>query len=230
MCPFVRAHWYHLANTIEIVLFFGPTESTTQTANLSTHPFLHRSRQSVVGHIGATWRIRLDLCFLRPTWVHNPNGKSIGLAVFAGLTSVTDIPTDRPTDHGTRSVTIGHICVRSTAMRPNNTKRHPNPSNRLATVHQRLRLRPIKVPTWSSSNVAPYQTDWQDRRDRQRCWQTVAQKKTKRHLSNEMWKCIYSVLRQIAKMCIKLPWIFTENILFTSPVCCPWHWSHYPSW
>ena len=54
--------------------------------------------------------------FLGPTRVLNPNGISIGAAVFAGLTSVTD----RPTDHW--SVTIGHIYVRmgSTAMRPNN--------------------------------------------------------------------------------------------------------------
>jgi len=35
---------------------------------------------------------------------------------FAGLTNVTD----QPTDHATRSVTIGCINVRSTAMRPNN--------------------------------------------------------------------------------------------------------------
>jgi len=27
------------------------------------------------GHIGATWLIRLNLCLLRPTRVHNPNGK-----------------------------------------------------------------------------------------------------------------------------------------------------------
>jgi len=31
---------------------------------------------------------------------------------FAGLTSVTDRQTDRPTDHATRSVTIGRIYVR----------------------------------------------------------------------------------------------------------------------
>jgi len=35
------------------------------------------------GHIGAAWRIRLNLCFLRPTRVHNPNGKSIGSADLA---------------------------------------------------------------------------------------------------------------------------------------------------
>jgi len=35
------------------------------------------------GHIGATWRIRLN--FLRPTRVHNPSDKSIGSVVFAQL-------------------------------------------------------------------------------------------------------------------------------------------------
>jgi len=30
------------------------------------------------GHIGATWRIRLNLCILQSTRVHNLNGKSIG--------------------------------------------------------------------------------------------------------------------------------------------------------
>ena len=48
-----------------------------------------RWRQRVLpqGHIGATWRIRLNLCILRPTRVHNRNGKWIGLAVFAQLTT-----------------------------------------------------------------------------------------------------------------------------------------------
>jgi len=41
------------------------------------------------GHIGATWRIRLNLCFLRPTRVLNPNGISIGSAVFVLLTANT---------------------------------------------------------------------------------------------------------------------------------------------
>jgi len=35
--------------------------------------------------------------FLGPTQVLNPNGISIGAAVRAGLTSVTDRPTDRQT-------------------------------------------------------------------------------------------------------------------------------------
>jgi len=37
--------------------------------------------------------------------VHNSNDISIGPAVFAGLTGVTD----RPTDHATQSITIGRI-------------------------------------------------------------------------------------------------------------------------
>ena len=40
-------------------------------------------------HIGATWRIRLNSCFLWRTAVHNPNGKSVGLAIFAQLTAVS---------------------------------------------------------------------------------------------------------------------------------------------
>jgi len=54
--------------------------------------------------------------FLGPTQVPKPNGNSIGAATFAGLTSVTD----QQTDHATRSVRIGRIYIRSTAMRPNN--------------------------------------------------------------------------------------------------------------
>jgi len=39
------------------------------------------------GHIGTTWQIQLNLCFLRLTRVHNPNGKLIGSAIFAELTA-----------------------------------------------------------------------------------------------------------------------------------------------
>ena len=45
-----------------------------------------------------------------PTRVLNPNGISIGSAVFAGLTDVTD----RQTDHTSWSVTIDDIYRRST--------------------------------------------------------------------------------------------------------------------
>jgi len=45
------------------------------------------------------------------TRVLNRNGISIGSTVFAGLTTVTDGQTDRPTDHAAPSVTIGRIYV-----------------------------------------------------------------------------------------------------------------------
>ena len=51
--------------------------------------------------------------FRGPTRVLNPNGISIGSAVFAGLTSVTGRQTDRP--RYTRSVTVDRIYVRSTS-------------------------------------------------------------------------------------------------------------------
>ena len=41
-------------------------------------------------------------------------------AISAGLTTVTDKPIDRLTDHYTQSVTIGRIYVSSTAMQPKN--------------------------------------------------------------------------------------------------------------
>jgi len=54
--------------------------------------------------------------FSGPTRVLNPNGISIGSAVFARLTGMTD----RTTDHAIRLVTIGRIYAHSTAIRPNN--------------------------------------------------------------------------------------------------------------
>jgi len=68
-------------------------------------------------------------------WAHqvlNPNGISIGAAVFAGLTSVTH----RQTDHATRLVTTGRLYVCSTAMQPNN-----NNLIRIAPECQRLERR-----------------------------------------------------------------------------------------
>jgi len=56
-------------------------------------------------------------------WAHlspQPKRIVISLAVFAGLTIVTDRQTDRLTDLATRSVTIGCIYVCNTAIRPIN--------------------------------------------------------------------------------------------------------------
>jgi len=64
------------------------------------------------------WGIRTpsNTWFLGPTHI-NPNGISIGSAIFAGLTTVTDRQTD--TDHPTQSVIMGCIYECSTAKWPN---------------------------------------------------------------------------------------------------------------
>jgi len=102
MCPPMWAHWRHLANMTEYdwtCVSFSPCESTTQTANRLVQAFLHSSRQcrwvhwchlaitNEIVHTGAIWWIRLNSCFLRPTRVYNPNGKSISSAVSAQLTA-----------------------------------------------------------------------------------------------------------------------------------------------
>jgi len=71
--------------------------------------------------------------FPGPTRVPNTNGISTGAAVFAGLTNVKDRQTDRPTDHATRSVTIGRTYICSTAIRPNNNNKNNN--NLIDNVH-----------------------------------------------------------------------------------------------
>jgi len=69
--------------------------------------------------------------YLTFVWNARPCGISIGSAVFAGLTCVTDRQSDRLTDHATRSLTIGRIYLRSTAMRPNNNNNNNNNLPRL---------------------------------------------------------------------------------------------------
>jgi len=107
-----------LANTIEVVL---------PSAHLSPQPkwqidrlgfYTAHGRKSLYLTMGALLPLIApthggsgphNTWFPWPTWVLNPNGIHIGSSVFAGLTSVTD----QPTDHATRSVTIGRIYVRS---------------------------------------------------------------------------------------------------------------------
>ena len=79
-----------------------PADSASQMASQSVQPFLHRSRQTVIILYSRptlppkqldpsnTW-------FLDPTRAHNPNGISIGSAVFSGLMTVTDRQTDEQT-------------------------------------------------------------------------------------------------------------------------------------
>jgi len=95
----------------------GLSEPITQTASRSVQPYLHRWTQIVPilyngrpfplkivpSHRGNPHLIRGSLC--PPTLVLNPNGISIGSAIFSGLTSVTD----QPTDYATRSVRIDRM-------------------------------------------------------------------------------------------------------------------------
>jgi len=48
---------------------------------------MYPSNTIEIVHIGATWRIRLNPYFLRPTRLHSPNGKSIGSAISAHFTA-----------------------------------------------------------------------------------------------------------------------------------------------
>jgi len=85
----------------------GQPESSTQTVYRCVQPFLHSWPQSVpilyhgtplkiASSHGGIWTPS-NTWSLSPTQVLNPNGISIGSAVFAGLTSVTDRQTDRLT-------------------------------------------------------------------------------------------------------------------------------------
>jgi len=98
----------------------GPFEPATQMASRSVQPLLHRRpwRLSLYTlQLGRPFHPKIapscwgwtpsNVWFPGPTRVLNPKGISIGSALFAGLTSVTDIPTD----HATRSVTVGRIYV-----------------------------------------------------------------------------------------------------------------------
>jgi len=69
---------------------FSLLESRNQTANRSVQPFFHISRKIVVSEIGATWRIRLNLCIL-PYF-----GKSIGSPFSAQLTAESAYTLWRP--------------------------------------------------------------------------------------------------------------------------------------
>jgi len=112
---------------------YGPSEPITQAASRSVQPFSHRGPQSVPTlYNGTPLPLKIapsyggsgspsNTWFLGLTRALIPNGISIGEAVFAELTSVTDRQTDRP--RYTRSVTTGRIYVRSTAMRPKKKKR-----------------------------------------------------------------------------------------------------------
>jgi len=55
-------------------------------------------------------------------WAHQSPRSKRNLDRFSRFCRADLCDSDRPTDHGTRFVTIGRIYIRSTAMRPNNSK------------------------------------------------------------------------------------------------------------
>jgi len=109
---FLGAIRVHNLNSISIgsVIFAQGTAECPYTLQWDAHfPLKIAHSHGGIWTPSNTW-------FLGLTRVLDPNGILIGAAVFAGLTNVTD----RPTNHATRSVTTGRIYVGSTAMRPNN--------------------------------------------------------------------------------------------------------------
>jgi len=107
----------------------------SQTASRSVQPFLHSSRQSVpILYNGPPFlptKFPLPVRDLVSRLLYGSLGppksstqaasRSVQLFLQGSLLWQTDRPTDRRTDHATRSVTIGRICVRSKTMRPINT-------------------------------------------------------------------------------------------------------------
>jgi len=97
MCPSTRAHWAR------------PSPQLKQHLDQFSHFCTDDRRVSLYFSMGRPFALKIaashegiwtpsNWWFPEPTRVLNPNGISIGSAVFAGLTGVTDIPTNRQTD------------------------------------------------------------------------------------------------------------------------------------
>jgi len=97
-CPSIRAHWHHLANTIELV---HPLAHSSPQPKREMHRFSRfctaYDRKCLYFTTGAPvhqncpfpwgiWTSHVTRCF-RPMRVHNPNGTSIGSVVFAQMTA-----------------------------------------------------------------------------------------------------------------------------------------------
>jgi len=93
-------NWRQLANTIELVL---PSVNPSPKSKWQIDQFIHSCTDQLQWAV-LTLKLLLALGIWIPsnTWfrgpiqVLKPNGISIGSAIFAGLTSVTDRQTDRP--------------------------------------------------------------------------------------------------------------------------------------
>ena len=133
MCPPVRTHWRHLANTIELVL---------PSAHLSPQPKrqIDRFSRFCIAHSRKSlYTLQWTPLSSKNAYFHGGSGPhdphlthdSLGPSEPTMQTASRSVQafsqgslvwqTDRPADHAARSVTIGRICVRrSTAMQRNN--------------------------------------------------------------------------------------------------------------
>jgi len=108
------------------ICLLGSPEPTTQTTYRLVQPFLHSSPQRVHILYNKLPHFRSELplhmgrfgpnLFLGPTGFQTANGISIGLAIFARLTIVTDRSTDTDRPRYSVGSSRPHLYVRSTAM------------------------------------------------------------------------------------------------------------------
>jgi len=120
-CPFPWGSWS---------LSFGLSKPTTQTASQSIQPFLHSSLQNIsILYNGPPFPLKIasfragsglpsNIWFLEPTRAVNQMASQLIQLFLQG--SQLHRSTERPTDRATRSVTVGHTYVCSTAIWPNN--------------------------------------------------------------------------------------------------------------
>ena len=98
MCPHGRAHWRHLANTIELVLPSAhPSPQSKRQIDRFSRFCTAQGRKSLHFTMGdpflqncpfSWWIWTLsNSWFLRPIWADKPNGISVGSAVFAQMTA-----------------------------------------------------------------------------------------------------------------------------------------------
>jgi len=150
---------------------FHPSTHTHQTASNWHSGTAHRSVP--IFHNGSPLPLSklplpmVDLVDL-DRWTNlNPEPK---LYLFSGFCRAhyCDRPTDSPTDHTTRSVTIGRIYVCRTAMRPNNnTNTHANVLVLVIMTKVIARVHPVHL---MNADWAPGECQSSDQADRLRLW------------------------------------------------------------
>jgi len=133
-------------------------ESEFQMASQSVQPFLHSSRQSVLRHTWACPFLKncpFTWCNLDPIFKHGflsppkSSTQTASRSVQPFLRGSLPWHTNGPTDHTTRSITIGHIYVCSTAMRPNNN------CNNVYSGHHNIAIAGVHLVHWLNADWAP---------------------------------------------------------------------------